>query len=68
MLSVIPEFKDADEALKKKLMKLLMNASIEPVRDLMRQNGMTDAQIDQYMDYMVKNFMMSGMSGDRDTT
>jgi len=69
MLSVIPEFKDADEALKKKLMKLLVNATIEPVRDLLRQNGMTDAMIDQYVDYLTKSAaMMSSMSGDRDTT
>lgn len=62
MLSVIPEFKDADEALKKKLMRLVLNASIEPARDIMTQNGMTDAQIDQYIDYMLKSLMMSGMS------
>jgi len=69
MLSVIPEYKDADEALKKKLMKLLVNATIEPVRDLLRQNGMTDAMIDQYVDYLTKSAaMMSSMSGDRDTT
>lgn len=62
MLSVIPEFKDADEALKKKLMRLVLNASIEPARDMMRQYGMTDAMIDQYIDYMLKSLMMSGMS------